>query len=225
VSTDYTRRALPWPYRKRARVYSNLGLDLKFGIRPARRVEGQALKILFVGRFLGWKGAHFAIRAIAILRRKNLPVEFTLVGDGPYGPELRRVAREEGIEDAIDWIAHIPQSKLFDLYESMHCFLFPSLHDSGGSVVLEAQAHGLPVICLDLGGPATLVRPETALVVPTQGLDENAVVQKLAAALEHLFHNESQRLSMGEAAIVHAQKTTWQERVEGALKLLGAPRT
>ena len=30
--------------------------------------------------------------------------------------------------------------------------LFPSLHDSGGFVVLEALCHGMPVLCLDLGG-------------------------------------------------------------------------
>jgi glycosyltransferase involved in cell wall biosynthesis len=225
VSTDFTRRALPWPYRRRAKVYSNLGLDLKLDAQPAIRQAGQPLKVLFVGRLLGWKGGHFAIRAVANLKRRNLPIEFTLVGDGPYGIELRRVAQEEGIEDSIDWIPHIPQAKLFDLYKSMHCFLFPSLHDSGGSVVLEAQAYGLPVICLDLGGPATLVRPETAWVVNTYGLDEDAVVLELAGALEHLLHNESLRFSMAEAAIAYAQNMNWTERVEGALQLLGAPRT
>ena len=39
-----------------------------------------------------------------------------------------------------------------ELFGSHDLFLFPSLHDSGGFVVLEALSHGLPVVCLDLGG-------------------------------------------------------------------------
>ena len=75
---------------------------------------------------------------------QGVPVEFTLLGRGPFEAELRKVAKEVGIHDRIRWISQMPQQELFALYRTMHCFLFPSLHDSSGNVVLEAQANGLP---------------------------------------------------------------------------------
>src|SRR5262249_17128782 len=51
----------------------------------------------------------------------------------------------------------MPPAELFELYDTHSLLLFPSLHDSGGFVVLEALSHGLPVVCLDLGGPREIV--------------------------------------------------------------------
>jgi glycosyltransferase involved in cell wall biosynthesis len=106
----------------------------------------------------------------------------------------------------------------------MHALIFPSLHDSGGSVVLEAQANGLPVICLDLGGPATLVTSETAIVVATGGCDESQVVDGLAHALARLAGDERRRVAMAEAAIVHAGNMSWERRVLGVLPLVEGAR-
>lgn len=221
VKTEDTRRALPWPFRRHAIVYPEIGFDASDGVIPPARGEGEPLRVLFAGRLLGWKGAHLAIRAVALALERGIAVEFTLLGKGPFEPELRRVALEAGIHDRIRWVSHLPQQDLFSLYHKMHCFLFPSLHDSSGNVVLEAQANGLPVICLDLGGPATLVNRNTAIVVDTQGQTEESVVNDLARALEMLGTDEAARFEMGKAAIANVRETmTWNNRVYGALALL-----
>lgn len=221
VKTEDTRGALPWPFRKRAIVYPEIGFDAGETVTPPVRNPGEPLRVLFAGRLLGWKGAHLAIRAVALARRRGLEVEFCLVGQGPYEAELRQVARSLGEHDRIRWIAQMPQQELFALYQSMHCFLFPSLHDSSGNVVVEAQAKGLPVICLDIGGPATLVTPKTALIVNTRGLDEAALVERLADALERIAGDEASRREMGSRAAVRISETMrWQDRVSGALCLL-----
>ncbi|ODU05218.1 glycosyltransferase family 4 protein [Thiobacillus sp. 65-1402] len=220
VSTEQTRRALPWVFRKRAVVYSNLGVDAVPDVKPSQRKADEPLRILFAGRLLGWKGVHFAIRALAEARRYGVDVELTIVGRGPYEPVLRQLAASLGIEQSIHWLGHRPQSELFALYRSMHAFIFPSLHDSGGTVVLEAQANGLPVVCLDLGGPATLVTSMTAIVVPTRKKSEEDVVRRLADALVELAGNEDRRRLMAQAAIKHVGATmTWDNRVERALQL------
>jgi glycosyltransferase involved in cell wall biosynthesis len=222
VRTEDTRNALPWPFRKRAVVYQEIGIDVPAHAEPPVRSTGEPLRVLYAGRLLGLKGVHFAIRAMAVLWRKGVACEFTLVGRGPYEAELRRLARKEGVEDRIRWVSHLPQPELFELYRHMHCLLFPSLHDSGGNVVLEAQAYGLPVICLDLGGPATLVTPDTAIVVSTRNQDEEGLVRGLVAAIEHLAGDEDRRTAMGRAAIAHVSATMkWETRVSGALSLLG----
>lgn len=216
VKTKDTRDALPWPFRKRALVYPEIGIDTPPAVSPNMRAAGEPLRVLFAGRLLGWKGAHLAIRAVDLARSRGIPVDFTVVGRGPYEAELHRLAKTLGGHGQVNWISQIPQQDLFVLYRTMHCFLFPSLHDSSGNVVLEAQANGLPVVCLAVGGPATLVRDESAIVIPING-DETSVVDGLAAALQRLFENEDQRLEMTEAAIQHAASFTWSGRAFGAL--------
>lgn len=220
TKTEDTRQALPWPFRRRAIVYPEIGFDAPLGIRVTAREAGEPLRVLFAGRLLGWKGAHLAIRAVAEAISQGEAIEFTLLGKGPFEAELRKVAASVGIEDRIRWVSHMPQQELFALYQSMHCFLFPSLHDSSGNVVLEAQANALPVICLSLGGPATLVTPDTAIVVGANGLTEKTVVRGLANALIKLGRNEEKRLAMAQAAIAHVSTTmSWEKRVNGALAL------
>lgn len=216
VKTQDTRNALPWPFRRRALVYPEIGIDTPAAVVPCTRGAHEPLRVLFAGRLLGWKGAHLAIRAVALARAHGVPVDFTVVGRGPYESALYRLTKTLGEHGQVNWISQIPQQNLFALYGTMHCFLFPSLHDSSGNVVLEAQANGLPVICLEVGGPATLVRDESAIVIPING-DETSVVEGLAAALQRLFENETQRLEMAEAAIHHAASFTWNGRAYGAL--------
>lgn len=221
TKTEDTRQALPWPFRRRAIVYPEIGIDAPANVQPSARQPGEPLRVLFAGRLLGWKGAHLAIRAVAQAAAQGVPIEFTLLGKGPFEPELRKLAAQMGAQNSIRWVSQMPQQELFALYRSMHCFLFPSLHDSSGNVVLEAQANGLPVICLDLGGPATLVTPETALVVPTHGRDEAGVVVSLAAALVKLAEDDSKRMAMALMALTHVGTTmTWENRVRGVLRLV-----
>jgi Glycosyltransferase len=225
TKTEDTRQALPWPFRSRAIVYPEIGIDAPAGIQPAARQPGEPLRVLFAGRLLGWKGAHLAIRAVAQAVAQGVPVEFTLIGKGPFEPELRRLAAELGVQDRIHWVSQMPQQELFALYRTMHCFLFPSLHDSSGNVVLEAQANGLPVVCLDLGGPATLVTPETAMVVLTRGRDEEGLVVSLASALAGLAEDDSKRMMMARMALTHVGTTmTWENRVHGVFRLVEGAR-
>jgi glycosyltransferase involved in cell wall biosynthesis len=221
AKTEDTRQALPWPFRRRAMVYPEIGIDAPAGIEPCRRQPGEPLRVLFAGRLLGWKGAHLAIRAVAQAVAQGVPVEFTLLGKGPFEPELRRVAAELGLADSIRWVSQMPQQELFALYRTMHCFLFPSLHDSSGNVVLEAQAYGLPVICLDIGGPVTLVSPETAIVVATRGRGESGVVKGLADAIRQLADDEPRRMARSRAALGRVgEMMTWESRAYGVLALV-----
>lgn len=220
VSTEDTRRALPWPFRKRAIVYSNLGVDAPAQAIPASRSDTEPLKVLFAGRLLGWKGVHLAIRAVASAARQGVPVDLKIVGNGTYLAELSRLAVESGVGDRVSWEGHVTQQELFSFFRSTHCLLFPSLHDSGGSVVLEAQAHGVPIVCLDLGGPRTLSNEASAIVVPTAGADEEAVVAGLSSALVTLYRNESARIQMGWAGIRNAGTMSWEQRVRGAMALI-----
>src|SRR6202008_4554445 len=89
-------------------------------------------------------------------------------------------------------------------------FLFPSC-EGGGMVVLEAMAHGLPVVCLDYGGPGEMVTSDCGFAVEVG--DMETMVSSLAAALAKLAEDPSRRLRMALAA-----KRRIKERYSGRLR-------
>jgi glycosyltransferase involved in cell wall biosynthesis len=116
--------------------------------------SAHCLRLLYVGRLLEWKGIDIALRAVRQLKRWQLDVRFTIVGDGPARSRLAKLAQKLELSEIVEWAGCIPQRAVGDHYRAADLFLFPSLRDSGGMAVLEALAHGLPVVCTELGGPA-----------------------------------------------------------------------
>jgi glycosyltransferase involved in cell wall biosynthesis len=224
TKTEETRRLLPASCQARTHIYPEIGIHVTAAAQgsPAQiRAEGQRLELLFAGRLLGWKGVHLALQAVARAVEQGQDVGLTVVGSGPLDEWLRQM--EQGLPSLVGrvrWQAHMPQPALFQLYGQVHGFLFPSLHDSSGNVVLEAMSFGLPILCLDLGGPATLVDGECALVVPTARATRSDVVDRLAHAIGLWSRDESRRQRMGQAARRRVASMTWSSRPAGALALL-----
>jgi glycosyltransferase involved in cell wall biosynthesis len=221
--TAETARALPNGMHGTAPlIHHEIGIDPSYirGAPAEVRGAGEPLRALFVGRLLGWKGVHLAIRALARVRAENCDVTLTVVGTGPLEASLKKLAGRLGVSEAITWVGHIPQRDVIELYRGYHCFLFPSLHDSGGTVVLEAMAAALPVICLDRGGPAVLVSADCAAVVATSSATEDQVVDRIAVALTELATDENRRIAMSRAAIARVVGMSWERRVRAAVDIV-----
>ena len=169
--------------------------------------------LLFAGRMLYWKGLHLALEAYAVARKSNSDLYLTVVGDGKDRESLQSVARKLQLEDSVCWKRHMPQQELFRLQEGAHVFIFPSLHDSSGNVVMEALAHGLPVLCLNTGGPATLVDGSCGYRVPVEGRNKQEVVEDLAAQIVCWSTHREQWLALAYGAIEKAGKMTWKQTV------------
>ncbi len=115
--------------------------------------SGDLYRLLYVGRLLEWKGIDLALHAVSQLKQSHPGIRFTIVGDGPASTRLHKLAEELGLSEIVEWVRWVPHTLVQEYYRSADVFLFPSLRDSGGMAVLEAMAHGLPVVCTDLGGP------------------------------------------------------------------------
>ena len=88
-------------------------------------------------------------------------------------------------------------------YASADVFAFPSLSETFGNVILEAQASGLPVAAFDCPGPNERVTPEVdGLLVPMGG--------ELNEALRRLCEERALRVRMGKAARAKAEGQDWK---------------
>jgi glycosyltransferase involved in cell wall biosynthesis len=102
--------------------------------------------------------------------------------------------------------------RLFQLYREADVFLFTSLRCSGGTVLLEAMAHSLPVLTVDHQGASVLVPAEAGVKI--KPVDSEILVQGLADGMVRLARDRNLRLSMGSHGWQHARTQTWPARVK-----------
>jgi glycosyltransferase involved in cell wall biosynthesis len=193
----------------------------EIGVDPApdsghaqpRTTSPGTLQLLYVGRFLQWKGMGLGLSALARLRERGIDARLTMIGNGPDQARWQSLCRRLGIADSVSWIAWMKQDDLLQVYRTFDALLFPSLHDSSGNVVLESLACGLPVVCLALGGPAQLVDDSCGRVVPVAGRNEHQVIDELAGTLERMAGDPALLASLREGALARARRCTWQQVV------------
>jgi glycosyltransferase involved in cell wall biosynthesis len=210
--TPDTARVLSRSMRKKSINFVEVMVER---LRPPRpqRLPGPP-RLLFAGRLLYWKGAHIAIEALAGLVRVTPGAQLTIVGKGSEEERLRSAAAVRGVADNVRFVPWLPQQELFDLYQSHDLFVFPSMHDSGGTVVVEALSFGLPVVCLDIGGPAQIVTPSSGVIVSTAGRNTAQVAATMANEIARLSSSEELLEQLSNGAKTRAAQFAVSDRVE-----------
>ena len=219
VSSRETARLVPAQHRAKVQVCLQVGIAPP--VEPAgAEVTGAApsapegpLRLLFAGRCLAWKGMHIGLQALAELLARGRSARLTIAGAGPAQARWRGQAERLGVDDAIDWLAWVEHDRMAEVYRAHDLLLFPSLHDSGGQAVLEALAHGRPVLCLDLGGPGSVVDASCGRVIVTRGRSRRRVIRELTDALQELADAPDLRLRLGQGARARAARYGWPDQV------------
>ncbi len=180
VQTAETTRWLPRAHRQRTAIFPNVVLDDPYGVESRPGADGRGPTALFAGRLLPWKGVSLAIRAVALLPDWRLLV----AGSGVDERRLRRLARSLGVGSRVVFLGWCSRDRLHRVMrEDADVFLYPSFHDDAGWVVAEALSCGLPVMCLDRGGPPDLAAL-AGLAIPSSG-----GMRRVASSLAGLLAN------------------------------------
>lgn len=207
---------LPTKFQSKARCVLEIGVDQRIvdlSETCASTSRQQHLRVLYVGRFVYWKGMDLGLRAIAKMRANGMTVRITMIGQGEAKADWNSLIAQLKIGYCITWIPWMKQQDLLATYQKFDLLLFPSMHDSSGNVALEAMASGLPIVCLDLGGPAQIVNTNCGRVVPVQGLNADQVIDGLANALTEIAKNPDIAAHLRTGAVARAKTFSWQSVV------------
>jgi glycosyltransferase involved in cell wall biosynthesis len=174
---------------------------------PPRRVD-DPYRILFVGRVTPRKGFTYLLEAFQALN--GVQCELTVVGD--CDDNLRHLVKN--MPPRAKYLGNLARVDLADEYRRASVFVLPSLADAQPLVVLEAMAHGLPVIVTDHCGSTDFVRDgQEGFVVGVR--DVAALVDRL----QLLADDPSLRRRMGLIAGARAKTLTWQHYGEALLRV------
>ena len=219
TKTPATRAALPRAVQWRAVDALELGIGAAAlraapAARPAQR--SGPLRLLYAGRLLGGKGAVYAVDTAIELHRRGVDMRLTLAGSGRLQSWLQQRVAAAGAQAVVHFAGVLPHADMPALYDAHDLLLFASWHDSSGNVAAEALARGLPVLCLDTGGPRAVVGPAAAAVVPLAGLGAAGLVQAMADRAAALAACPQDLHELSVAALARAAELTWDAQVAHA---------
>ena len=112
--------------------------------RKELNIKDDTLVIGHVGRFVEQKNHRFLIDIFNEVHKQKENSILLLVGQGPLMEEMKEKVKTLGIEDKVIFLGQ--RNDVNELYNAMDLFLFPSLYEGLGMVVVEAQVSGLPCV-------------------------------------------------------------------------------
>ena len=104
-----------------------------------------------------------------------------VVGGGPLEARWKKQADRLGLSANIEWAGWLPHEQARRQYQWADVFVFTSLRDNSGTVVLEAMGAGLPIVCIDHQGARNMVSSECGIKIPPAS--PRKVVADIATAL------------------------------------------
>lgn len=171
-------------------------------------------RFLWASRLEGRKACEIAIRAYARAVEVDPRVPpFEIVGTGPYLHRIERLVRRLGVADRVSLVGPLPQVELWRRAVEAIAFVFTSVRDTSGNVVLEAMALGTPVICFDHQGVAALTDDSCAIRIKPKNWNQS--IKNFADAMLQLACDPTLVERMGLAGRKRAlERFTWKEKFD-----------
>ncbi len=169
--------------------------------------------ILYLGGFDRRKNLKALLAAYALLLRSEPKVPPLVIAgqlpavDSELFPSPRRMARELGIERQVHFAGWVAEEDKRALYSGAQFFVFLSLYEGFGLMVLEAMSCGTPVIAVDSSSLPEIVGTAGLLVAPDN-------VAQAAEAMSRLLSDPVLRSDLSDRGLKRAAEFTWHRTAE-----------
>ncbi len=156
--------------------------------------------VLFVSRLVKEKEIATLMRVYRIFHERDLDVRFVVAGEGPGGEKLK-----EKMPNAL-FLGKLTGEALSVTFASCDVFIFPSVTETFGNVVLEALSSGIPVVTAQAGGPKDIVQDGVTgyHVTPKQP-------EEFYEKVNYLLNHKSEYDRLRKNAIAYAETQTWDK--------------
>jgi glycosyltransferase involved in cell wall biosynthesis len=175
---------------------------------PAAPRDSRVLRLLWAGRLEPRKALPLALDALAAVG-DDVQMHLTVAGDGPLRGEWEAKVASLGLQDRVSFLGKVPATDMPGLFAQSDAFLFTSLRDGFGSVVLEAMAHGLPVVTLNHQGVGAALPEGSAIKIAVTNPQDT--MARLATSLRRLA-SKKERDILSAAGRSFAMAQNWPER-------------
>ncbi len=113
-------------------------------VRDELKLKDTDIVIGHIGRFMKQKNHEFLIDVFNELYKENSNYKLILIGQGPLEEEIKQKVANLGLKQAVMFLGQKTDANRY--YQAMDLFLFPSIYEGLGMVMIEAQCSGLPCV-------------------------------------------------------------------------------
>lgn len=160
--------------------------------KPQFKKPGSPIVIGAIGRFAVEKGFADLLAALQLLNQSGVDFTARIAGEGPELEHLKVQIQSLGLASQVRLEGWVKDKAAF--YKTLDILCVPSREESFGLVMIDAMAHGVPVVATDAPGPASIIKDgESGLLAPR----ENPAA--LAAALQKLATHPDMAAWLAEA--------------------------
>lgn len=202
-----------------------LGIEIP-AVQSSRESVSEVLQVAVISRLHPVKGVDRSLRAFAVALR-DTPAVLRVVGDGPERESLENLATALRIADRVEFTGELEHQRVYEILDATDVLLQHNVttpeggREGLGGTLIEASAHGVPVIATRSGGVTeAVVDGETGFLVDEDDVDE------MAKRLSELAADRELRRTMGAAGRRFVLRThnadTQNARLVARLARLGA---
>lgn len=193
---EHCRRVVHVPKGK-IRVLPNFVADDLF--EPPQFVQSDVVVVGMVGRLAAVKNHRLAFEAFRDAHEHVPALRLAVCGEGELDAELRRDARELGIDSLVEFRGRVPEGPA--VHRSFDIELLTSTSEGSPNAVLEGMVAGRPVVATSVGGVPELVEDGVNGILVASGDREG-----VAKALVRLAASPELRKTMGMAGFARASE-------------------
>ena len=174
--------------------------------------------ILSAGKLIKIKGFDLVIKSFKFFNDKFENTTLKIIGSGPEEINLKKIVQKLGLENKVVFDQWVPREKLLKEMFFSDIFLFLSLRDGGGQVVVEAMASGKPVVCFDIAGPGFHIDESCGIKIKPENPEQ--AIKNTAIALEKLYKDKELRKEKGKNGKEKAEREYEWEKLGNKLKII-----
>lgn len=136
-----------------------------------------------------------------------------ICGVGSDLDHIKNLCNSYKLDDKVEFLGFVDHNELQHLYAEGDAFVFPSLRETTGSVLLEAMTAALPVISLKQGGARGLIHPDEGYLIDVESKDD--CIAKFTGVIKDCIGNHEELYQMGLRAQKRAlEEYSWTRKCE-----------
>lgn len=180
------------------------------------KTRGPIKTLLYVGRMEKYKGVEALLRAFSKIAEAHSNLRLVYVGRGSYKERMKFLVHKSKLEERVHFFENVTDEELEAIYQTADIFVTLPQHETFGISVVEAMAHGLPVIASKVGELSRIVKHgKTGFL-----LDFPPNVESLAQLIKSLIANSDFSREIGRSARKDVlSKFSWSRSVQDLIRL------
>lgn len=189
-------------------VIPEVGIPPIAAHEPTRRAEGQPLQLVWSGNHLPGKALPLLLKALGQLGNR-VDWRLTVLGSGPCTGEWRRLSGKLGLDARIHWTGQLTRDQSLLTMQQAHALVITSVYDLTSTVLVEALANGIPVICPDHCGFRDAIDESCGVKVPAE--TPSQIVGGLVDSVSRLSR-ENARYDLAQGAMRRSSAYAWEHK-------------